>query len=71
MEFSPRDASTSATSSVKLNEYFVVGTYHLQSTEAADSVPLPDGDDEGPAPPIKPQERDGSLNLFRIREETL
>jgi hypothetical protein len=71
VEFLPNDTTSSAISTVNFNEYFVVGTYHLQSAEATEPVAGSDSEDEAPNPPIKPQERDGSLNIFRIQGEQL
>jgi hypothetical protein len=71
VEFLPNDTSSSATSTGNFNEYFVVGTYHLKLAEAAEPVSGPDSEDEAPPLLIKPQERVGSLNLFKIQGEQL
>jgi hypothetical protein len=56
-----------------MGDYFVVGTYHLQSAPSSEAAPVESDDDDeekAPAPP-KAQERDGSLSLFLIRDEIL
>jgi hypothetical protein len=75
IEFLPPGNSTDEEVIQNWNEYFVVGTYHLQSSSVEESTTqneedAEDDEDKAPTPP-KPQERDGSLSLFRIKDEKL
>ncbi|KAK3346240.1 hypothetical protein B0T25DRAFT_272984 [Lasiosphaeria hispida] len=57
--------------------YFLVGTYHLQkddettTTETANSTIGEEGEDDRPTGPVKPQNRNGSIIVFRILDKTL
>jgi hypothetical protein len=74
MEFLPLDNSLDGVDDNSY-EYFVVGTYHLQTTsgEGLTTEKEEEGneDEDKILHPPKPQERDGSLNLFRIQNENL
>lgn len=72
IEFVPQEKYSELSS---LDHCFVVGTYHLQESTYAEPALVAtneddDGDQKQPSPP-KPQERDGSLNLFNIRDKKL
>jgi hypothetical protein len=75
VEFLPGSNSADEEAIENCNEYFVVGTYHLQSSSVEETTIKDAGDaDEDENEPIaapKPQERDGSLSLFRIKDEKL
>jgi diphthamide biosynthesis protein 7 len=74
MEFLPLDNSLDGADDNSY-EYFVVGTYHLQTNSVEESATEKeeegDGDEDTVFRQPKPQERDGSLNLFRIQDENL
>lgn len=75
IEFVPLGKNSTTPESVALDYYFVVGTYHLQESTATEPALVPadqnDDDNEEPSSPPKPQERDGCLNLFNIRDRKL
>ncbi|CAG8958632.1 hypothetical protein HYFRA_00009949 [Hymenoscyphus fraxineus] len=74
IEFVPREKS-STTDPTDSDNYFIVGTYHLQASASIEPIEVPtdedNDDDEEPSSLPKPQERNGSLNLFNLRENKL
>ncbi|CAG8974744.1 hypothetical protein HYALB_00000355 [Hymenoscyphus albidus] len=75
IEFVPREKSSTTTGPTDSDNYFIVGTYHLQASASTEPNEVPNDedndDDEEPSSLPMPQERNGSLNLFNLRDKKL